>query len=155
MVGIAVVLLLVIVLAVFFLRNNTAAPPDQVTSLAARINYPVYYPSRLPAGYSYTDGSAKLQSGLLYYKLHNGTKTISITEQPITASSVDLQKLPNYSSLNVPAGPAAIGVSIGNPAVVIATGSTLVNINSSKGVSKDTVISLAMKINEIKVTGSG
>jgi hypothetical protein len=138
-----------------FLISSRPAPAPQLVSLADNISFPVYYPSTLPHGYSYIDNSAKIQSGLIYYKLHNGTKVISVTQQPISSpSSVNLQKLPRYSSLNVPAGPAAIGVSIGNPAVVILTGSTLVNINSSKGVSKDSVIAVARNMKAIDTSST-
>jgi hypothetical protein len=135
----------------YFLRAD-AKPPAQLVNIADSIYYPIYYPSRLPSGYSYTDGSAKIQNSFVYYKLHNGTKTITVTQQAVPASSVNLQKLPEYSNLNVPAGPAAIGVSVGNPSAVVAADSTLVNVNSSKGVSKDTVIAVAKNIKPIRTS---
>ena len=147
-------IIILIVLAGFLYLKKPAAPPAQLVDLADTVNYSVYYPSRLPGGYVYTGGSAKIQTGLLYYKLHNGAKTITVTQQPVVGSPINLQKLPQYKSLDVPAGPAAIGVSVGNPSAVIATGSTLVNINSSKGVSKDSVIAIAKKIKAIKTGGS-
>jgi len=134
--------------------NKPSPPPAQILNLAEAVNFKVYYPSKLPGGYSYTDGSANIQSGFLYYKLHSGTKVISVTEQPIPASTVNLQNLPKYSSLSVPAGPAAIGLSVGNPSVVIVTGSTLVNMNSSKGVAKDTLVFLAKNIKSVQTQNS-
>jgi hypothetical protein len=143
-----ILILLITAAAGSYKLFRTAALPAQVVNIADTLNYSVYYPSKLPGGYSYTDGSANLKTGLFYYKLHNGKKTITVTQQPVLGT-IDLRKLPKYSSLNVPAGPAAIGVSVGNPSVVIATGSTLVNINSSKGVSRDSVIAVARKIKAI------
>lgn len=151
---VGVATLLVIGLLGFYYAKRPVAPPGQLVNLASTVNFPVYYPAKLPRGYSYTDSSSKIQSGLLYYKLHNGNKIISVTQQFIPTSSVNLQHLPNYHSLNVPAGPAAIGISIGNPSVVIATGSTLVNINSSKGVDKDSVITIASQIKPIQAKSS-
>jgi hypothetical protein len=145
-VGIIIILLLLGGLASAYYLNNRVTLPPQIVNLADTVNFTVYYPSKLPSGYTYTDGSAKIQTGLFYYRFHNGTKVISVTEQPIPASAVNLQNLPKYSSLNVPAGPAAIGVSIGNPSVVIATGSTLVNLSSSKGVTKTEIVSIAQKM---------
>jgi len=141
-----IIFLLAIVGTIGFFTLNSQHPPQQLINIAEEVNFPIYYPSELPAGYSFMDNSAKYQSGFLYYKLHKGNKIISITQQPIPAAAVNLQKLPRYSSLSVPAGPAALGVSVGNPSAVIATGSTLVNINSSKGVSKDDVVAIAKHI---------
>lgn len=138
--------LVIIGTVILFFMSRSQAPPKQVVSMVDSVNFPVYYPSKLPVGYSYVDSSAKFQSGFLYYKLHNGTKVITVTQQGISSNAVNLHKLPSYSSLNVPAGPAAIGISVGNPSVVIATGSTLVSLNSTKGVSKDTVVAIAKRI---------
>jgi hypothetical protein len=117
--------------------------------MADKVSFTVYYPSKLPSGYKYTDDSVKLNSGLFYYKLHNGKKTVTVTQQAVFGT-VNLQKLPKYSSLDVPAGPAALGISVGNPSAVVSTGSTLVSINSSKGVSKDTVIAIAKNIQRVQ-----
>jgi hypothetical protein len=148
------VVLIGLITAGWFILSNSTDKSTIPLEIVSKLSFPAYYPSKLPAGYSYTDGSAKLQTGLFYYKLHKGTKIITVTQQPVQGS-IDLKKLPKYSSLNVPAGPAALGVSVGNPSAVIATGSTLVSINSSKGVSKDDVITVAKNIKPIKAESSG
>lgn len=115
-------------------------------NIVSGVNFPLYVPAKLPPDYHYNIGSANIRNGILFYKLSSGTKIITITEQPLPPVDINLTDIKSYSDLKVPAGRAAIGISVGNPAVIILTDTTMVNINSTKGTPKDVVSELAQSI---------
>jgi hypothetical protein len=144
---IAIVLFVSFGIGYYYLHNK---PPTSVSFLPASIvnsvNFPVYLPSKIPTGYDYEVDSANIRNGILFYKITSGAKIITITEQSKPSKSIDLNAIPSYASLTVLAGKAAIGISVGNPAAIIMTPSTLVTINSTKGTLKDTVVTIAQSM---------
>lgn len=131
----------------YFNKKSTAtAMLPLPANIINGVDFPLYVPSMLPTGYGYKAGSANIRNGILFYKLSSGAKTITITEQSLPSIAIDLTKVPSYSSLKVPAGRGAIGVSVGNPSVIIMTDTTMININSTKDTPKDIVSNLAQSI---------
>jgi len=129
----------------------TPLPQDSVSSL----NYQVYYPSHIPSGYRYKTGSATSHNGLLFFKFNNGKKVITVTEQAAPPKSLDVIKiLGGYTSLSLSIGKAGVGASVGRPAVIIITDTTLINITSSQGVTKDQVIAIAQKMKLLEPEGT-
>ena len=132
-----------------YMNKSQPFIPPLPSNIISGLNFRVYYPSKLPPGYEYQDKSAGTQPGLFYYKLKNGNKTITITQQLAPPSGVDLTALPSYSNLSVPNGKAALGISVGNPSAVIIIDRTIININASKGVTKEAVSGIARDIKPV------
>jgi hypothetical protein len=137
-----VVCLLIIVGGACFYYKNQSKPPAAAApsiplpaSISSKVNFPVYYPSSTPAGYTYSNGSAAVQNGLVFFKMFNGNKFVFFTEQASPSKPVDLSALPNYQQFSVPAGTAAIGTNLGKPAGLVLSGSTLINVSTSGGVT--------------------
>lgn len=127
-------------------------PPSLPQSVIGSVNFKIYYPSRVPSGYLYKKGSATSHNGLLFSKFINGKKIITVTEQAAPAANIDFNKLEGgYTSIESSIGRAAVGISVGNPSIIIITDSTLISINSSKGVPKDQVIGFAKNMKLIVV----
>lgn len=130
-----------------FVSWRHTIPPALPTEAISSLNYQIYYPTQMPAGYRYKKDSANSHNGLLFYKFVRGKNVITVTEQTAPPKSINLYKISGgYTKLNIPLGDAGVGTSVGNPAVMIITDTTLINITSSKGVAKDQVISLAKKM---------
>jgi hypothetical protein len=106
-------------------------------AMISQVNYPIYFPSPLPAGYLYQTGSGIVQSGLVFFKLSSGNKTVFFTEQAKPAKPVNLDALPNFQKFSVPAGMAALGSSLSKPTGLVVTGSSLINVSSTGGATAD------------------
>lgn len=134
----------------YYLTRRAVTPPLPM-NLVAATSFRVYYPERLPSGYQYMTGSAKFVTGLFSYKLKNGSKVITVLEQAAPPKAIDLGAVEGFTSLKVATGRAAIGQIVGNPSAIVITDSTLVNITSSKGVSKESVTLIAQKLKPVVV----
>jgi hypothetical protein len=144
------VLILVVVAGIvaasmLLIRQDQEVTPFPV-DITAGLPYRVYYPQAKTSGYSYKDGTAKLQSGILFYTLANGSKKIFVTEQAVPSKAINLKSLPKHSPIDMPIGRAVIGTGLGNPSIVIITPTTLVQLTSSKGVTKTDIINVAQKL---------
>lgn len=135
------------ILVYMYITVKQTTPPPLPKDAVAGLSFKIYYPTRMPQGYQFKKGSITALNGLLFYKFENDKKIITVSEQVAPPKSFKLSSLEGYTSITVPAGKAATGKSVGNPSVIILTDTTLINITSSKGVSKDTVISFAQKMN--------
>lgn len=110
--------------------------PDKTTVftpaiLAQRSGFSFYYPSPLPAGYSYVNNINAFQDGQAYYMLGNGDKHIVVHEQASHSSKLDTKSLSNPVSYEAAGGQAALGSVTGQPAGLVLTGSTLITINTT------------------------
>jgi hypothetical protein len=143
--GLAVVFCIGLAIYVFITWKQSIPPalPQEITS---SVYYQIYEPSHMPKGYTFKSDSVTSHNGLIFYKFVNGKKVITVTQQATPKSNIDLSKLEGYTSLQVPAGKAASGQSVGNPSAIIITDSTLINITSSKGVTKQEVTSVAQRM---------
>lgn len=146
-VSIVIMLSLVGIIANFTIFKHKAVPllPAEITS---NLNYQTYSSSDNEVGYTYLPGSAKIQTGILFYTMEKtGTKKrIFVTEQAAPDIGVNLKSLPKYTSLDVPIGKAVIGTSLGNPSVVIINSSTILQLSSSKSVTKSEITNVAQKM---------
>ncbi len=129
-----------------FVAWRQSIPPPLSQDITSSVYYQIYQPSQMPRGYHLKPDSVTSHNGLVIYKLISGKNTITVTQQAAPHTSIDLSKLEGYTSLNVPIGRAASGQSVGNPSAIIITDSTLINITSSKGVTKQEVTDIAQKM---------
>ena len=127
----------------FGMKHSTATLPPNVTS---SLSYPIYYSPGNSNGYAYQVGSEKIKAGILFYTMVNGSKRIFITEQATPTNTINLNSLPKHTPLDVPIGKAVLGTGLGNPSIVITTPSTLIQLTSSKGVTKADIVSVAQSL---------
>ena len=143
------------ILIYFYIAWRQSIPTPLPTDAVSSLNFEVYYPSRIPSGYSYKKNSATSHNGVLFFKFVNGKKIITVTEQAVPPKSLDVYKIAGgYTALKISIGKAGLGTSVGWPSVIIITDSTLINITSSQGVTKDQVIAVAQKMELFVPPGS-
>ena len=125
----------------YYYRQRSDWPiPKTVRS---QVQFPIYYPSPMPNGYIYQKGSAKVQDGILFYKIASGNRVIVISEQAIPVAPPDLNNLIGFKKLVTLAGNAAVGSNNGQPIAIVLSNTTLIDINGSKNVPNDVVGNLA------------
>jgi hypothetical protein len=152
----AVILVLVAAGGFFYHQHQTKIPVSAApaiplpASVSSKVNFPIYYPSPTPAGYTYSQGSTTVQSGLVFYKMFNGSKFVFFTEQASPPRPVDLSALPNYKQFAVPAGTAALGTNLDKPAGLVVTKNTLINVSSAGGASADDLTALLHALTPLK-----
>lgn len=136
--------------AAFVYRLSSDRPvlqplPQAVT---AGVSFPVYYPQKLTDGYNLQAGSAKVKADILFFTMVHGSKKVYLTEQQLPYKAVNLNSLPNHNNLNLPIGQAIVGSGLGNPSVVIMTPETLIELTSTKGVSRSDVVDVASVLSQ-------
>jgi hypothetical protein len=103
-------------------------------SLAKQISYGFYYPSPLPAGYSYINNINAFQDDQAYYMLGNGNRHIIVHEQSAGGGKLDTKSLSDPVKFTAAGGQAALGNVAGQAAGLVITGSTLITINTTGSV---------------------
>jgi hypothetical protein len=132
-------------------RNSGQLP----SSLKKSVNFAVYYPSALPAGYSLDKKSSAVDKGILFYSLSNNDKKISISEQAVPKIPPDLNAIQkvntSFKKIDTPAGQAIIGLDPTSqvPVAVIETNTTLVNVSGSEGTPSDVINKLAQSLTSL------
>lgn len=118
-------------------------------SITAQAKYDLYFPSPMPTGYTYMSDTATFQIGQVFYKFADGRKRVTVNEQPVTGDKPDIKNLVGYTPFSSPAGKAAIGSSFGHPIVVVITPTTVITMNTTGGVSPDTLKAAAQNLKNI------
>jgi hypothetical protein len=111
---------------------------------------PILYPSSIPDGYRYEKDSARLQKGVLFYKLTNGDSTISFSQQISPQHDPGLEYLVGFSPLETPIGKAYSGKKGESPTVLLLTDRTFVTITSGSDVPANIVSLLAKKLEYVE-----
>jgi hypothetical protein len=120
--------------------------PEQIR---AAVKYPLYYPSKLPAGYAYEKNSAVIKNGALYFRIRKGKDAISIAQQVKPKGMSDLKSIKGFSTEEYPSGQAFLRTS-GKPAVVVLTDKTIVNVGGSADGTRDAVAATAKSLEQLK-----
>lgn len=121
------------------LNRSTAALPSTITNRAA---FSLYYPSPMPAGYTYRKDSANFENDIVFYILQNNNQTVFVSEQAIPTAPPDINNLLGFKSLTTPAGNAAVGLVGGRPTAILLSNTTLITITGSGNTPKDTIAAL-------------
>ncbi|MDF2461298.1 MAG: hypothetical protein K0S68_701 [Candidatus Saccharibacteria bacterium] len=116
--------------------------PEQ---LRAAAKYPVYYPSKLPAGYKYEKNSAVIKKGTLFYRIRNGKEAISIAQQAKTASADKIKSIKGFDQQKYDAGKAFVRSS-GKPSIVVLADGTLVNVGGSSDATRAAAEAMAKSL---------
>lgn len=127
--------------------SDSKSLPAKVTQQA---DYTVYFPSPMPPSYSYMKDTATFQIGQVFYKFSNGSKRVTVKEEPLPKPAPDLSLLAGYRQFTAPVGKAALGSSFGQPTAVVVTRSTVITLNGTGGVTAD---ELKTAINNLKNIG--
>jgi hypothetical protein len=106
-------------------------------SITRQVNFSLYFPSPMPAGYTYMKDTATFQIGQVYYKFADGSKRVTVMEQPMPAKRPNLSLMSGYNVYNSPIGKAAVGDSFGQATAVVLTPSTVITLHSVGSVSQD------------------
>jgi hypothetical protein len=106
-------------------------------SITRQVNYDLYFPAPMPAGYTYMKDTATFQIGQVFYKFANGKKRVTVNEQPLPDPKPDLNKLEGYTQFKSPVGLAAIGTDLGEPTAVVVTPTTVITMHCIGGVSQE------------------
>jgi hypothetical protein len=129
--AVAAIFALAAVFGGYLLLKPDKAKVFTPVSLAKQASFGFYYPSPLPAGYSYVNNLNAFQDGQTYYMLGSGNKHIVVREQRSGGSSLNLTGLSKPITFQAAGGKAAVGEVAGQPGGLVLSGSTLITLNST------------------------
>jgi hypothetical protein len=142
-----VVLLVAFIGAWIYFHRSTSPLPKQVTG---GVNFPVYYPSYLPEGYTFDKSSTHLENQIIFFGLSNKKEKISISEQAAPKNPPDfgliLKRNVSFKKLSLTGGQAIYGVSQNIPAAIILTNTTLINISGSSNIPLDNIAKITQSL---------
>jgi hypothetical protein len=130
----------------YFLHSKPKIQNPLPTSLITSSSFSLYYPSPLPDGYTYSENSASVESSVLFYKLHDNTKEVLVTQQAKPLSDTGISSAVGFDKVDTPNGVAYIGKNNSSPVAIIQTSKTLINISGTPDVSSDVVNSIAKNL---------
>jgi len=133
----------------YYYFKYAKAPTPLPKKLVKSFDYPVYYPTKLPGSYKYQPGSVN-KSGLLEYKIADGSDAVVVTEQKKPKINFDPSVLPGFKPITVNQGIAAIGTSSNAIAIIYVTPTTIINMTAINGISRGDMISIAQNLSTVK-----
>lgn len=143
--AVAVVGLLVIGLVIWRSR-----PADTFSaSLQSQAGFPLYYPAKVPSGYSYKPSSARLAGGVVFVAFTDGDLRISMAEQSLPAGLPPLANLAAYKPLAVPAGQAVAASAKNDKTVLVKTKTTLITIHAGDASPLSALEQLAQQLHTV------
>jgi hypothetical protein len=123
-------------------------PNPQLITASKTADFPVYYPTTLPSGFSYVKGSAKLSADVFIYALaYDGGKHqlhISVEAKPAGVQFDDFYTriLNNESDVLSSQGKAVIGNAGGQTIGSLVTDKSWVTLNTPSNIDTDTLKAL-------------
>jgi hypothetical protein len=123
--------------------------PPLPNSIVSATSFALYYPSPVPSGYTYKNHSAKVESGIVFYELQSGSRTITISEQAAPSNPPSLTHLTGFTNFQTPAGDTAIGTSLGKPIAITLSNTTLVTVTGAPTVPSDVITSIAKTMSSL------
>jgi len=135
----------------FFGHTNTTPLPRQ---LIAQANFPLYYPSALPAGYALKANSASGDNDIVFYTLTDSTgkNDITITMQAALATfdaSKEIGSSPIPTTIT-PAGTLYNLSSGGSSSYMLVTGKTLLYLRSPVTIEGKIMTTITNSLTQIK-----
>jgi hypothetical protein len=157
-----------VILGLRVYQTHSDQLPDDIKK---SVSFPVYYPSKLPQGYSLDKNSAKTANGIVLFSLVFGGKKILISEQTRPSHPPDLIALtkpqkaqlpvglsgitpptlaPKFKEIDCPVGLAVQGANVsGSPTAIVLTDSTLVNMTGSSTLSDAAISEIIQNLKRI------
>ncbi len=123
-------------------------PATPISEFSKKVNFPLYYPEKLPNGYSFTPHSASIEDNVVFYAIQNGDKKITVSEQtlPTILPNLTAQK---FDEIDAEAGKAYIRANQVAPVAILKTNTTLINISASQGTPSDLFKSFVQSLKSI------
>lgn len=119
-------------------------------TVVKQAGFPLYYPSPLPLGYGYQEGSAEVSNGLVTYRIKDGNNLVTISEQVRPPNPPVLTRLAGFTSLSTDAGNAAVGTAnTKQPLAIIVSNTTLITITGQANVPSDIVAKVAQAMSSL------
>src|SRR5216117_1182104 len=148
-------LLLMLSIGAWFVFKPTAN--NQLpTKIFAQADFPIYYypSSSIPQGFSLDRNSVKFSAQALFFTLHNGKQTITITEQSLP-NTFSAAKYPNAEKVSGADGEAIINYNGTRPVGALfgkgqSDSQTLVLLNSNDQVQNETMRDMLRRFRIIK-----
>jgi len=143
-----VVLVIISVVTLMYVRGS--GPLD---GYAAKVSFPVYYPTKLPPGYTLNPKSVSISSDLLFFSVTSAEKkpTLVFTEQSMPAN-FDIKSMvgKDATALAVESGTFYdIGTDKQNK-YILATDSTLIFINITDKIDASAVNFMAGSMHQVR-----
>ena len=131
-----IMFILFIVGASNYLNNKNISP---IKVFTGQLQFTLYYPTPLPEGVIYTEGSANITHGVLFYQLQTPKGAITISQQ---ASPKQLQnyKIDGFNEVATPNGTMLLGSAQNSPTAILTTADSLINI---KGTSASSLLEVS------------
>ncbi len=134
----------ILCVSLYFFSTNKPPKPNISSSQLSSLDYDIFIPSELPEGYTYESDSVTVNSQLVLFKLNDGSKVITINQQPKPNQETFISSLAGFDKLETPNGTSYTGKNKSYPTALIETKETLVTISGTPDVSSD-IINALMK----------
>lgn len=138
----AVVIIIAVATSTWWYFSSKGSGPIP-KKIRQSVNFSLYYPSQLPAGYSLDKSSVKFSNQIVFFNLKSVDNTINISEQTAPANPPDFATLEKFNtsfkSLDVIGGKAIYGTAESLPVAFLLSNTTLVNISGTKNTPLDAV----------------
>jgi hypothetical protein len=109
-------------------------------------DFPVYYPEKLPEGYTYEPGSASYDKNTVTYALKNGSDTVTVTQQANPKEKILYDKLPGFSPVGTNLGQAYLGDVDNRKVVIVQSSSILMTITADKSIAPETLTKIVQNL---------
>lgn len=132
-----VVAALVVVIGLFlvnWLSHGDSGVKKQFSELQKSVEFPLYYPNELPAGYSVNAKSLQSHDEIVNFSVNHSATKFIVTEQPLPPLMEDVKKIDEFDAK---AGKAYIADLEGNTAGFIKTEKTLIIIGGATRAQAD------------------
>ena len=124
-------------------------------STVKAVNFPLYYPNKLPANYSLDKSTVQVENQIVFFSISDKDRKVAFSEQAIPKTPPDFSTLvkynPSFVNLDVLAGNAVVGVDpvSQSPIAIAETNTTLINVSGNKGTPLDTINKLIQSLSSL------
>ena len=139
---VAVVILLAIAVGLYYKSKASSQIPSSVVTAASSVNFTLYYPSKLPSGYSFKAGSVgQPQSGVVIFSFQKpGNQAIYVSQEAKPSNfkfSSFTASFKSKKTISTPLGQATIGLSSNNAIASLVSPKSWTIINSKSSSKAD------------------
>ena len=141
----AVVVISALVLIYFLLKPQdlSRAIPLNIRNSAS---FDLYFPSKLPEGFSVKKDSIEYRGGVLFTQFSDGDHTIFLSQQSKPTNQPRLESLSGFKEFPLEIGQAVTGEQEGVSAVLINTASSTITVTGGETTPRETLGSFAKKL---------
>lgn len=149
--GLIFVAVMVLTGVLVWSSKHTASPKSVPTatneipkSVISAVNFPIYYPASLPAGYELSDARAQGSIVNIYYR-YATSKQLIITEQP---RPLNIEEVTKTKEFTTPIGPAYLANLNGRTAGFVRADKTLIILTSSADITTSDLEQVMMNLQQ-------